>query len=402
MASVRPHFQRGAVYIAIQHKNSRALYSTGFKISARHWNDNAKEVRKSHGDHRTMNDRIAELVRDAESIITDQIASGIEPNPKLVKAQMEGRPQEPEKSFVSYAEECLSEYRAKGQIATYKAYRSGVRRFKEFAPDATFADLSPQLMRRFQTYLQTKANGGKGLRPNTVHKYISALKTIYRQAQAEGLASHSDRPFTTVKLRKEDAIKEKLTTEEVRKIADLRIDTPTDRLIRDVWMFAFYAGGMRFGDVAFMRRKHLREDGEEVRSLYRMGKTEGIHGVLLVPDAVRILDRYGWREKKAGELVFPLMEGYDLSTAEKRHNAKSARNAYVNKRLKKIAALSGVEKPLTFHQSRHAIAGYLLDKGYDVRTIQKVLGHSSVRVTEGYLKGFKGQGPDDAMRSIDL
>ena len=133
-----------------------------------------------------------------------------------------------------------------------------------------------------------------------------------------------------------------------------------------------------------------------------MGKTEDIHGVLLVGEAVDILDRYGWRDQEPDDLVFPLLRGYDLTTAESRHKSKSARNAYANIRLKKIAKWAGLKKNLTFHLSRHALAGYLLEKGYDVRTIQKVLGHASVRITEQYLKGFGSAGPDDAMRSIDL
>lgn len=119
---------------------------------------------------------------------------------------------------------------------------------RTFAGDVPFSQLTPTLMRRFQTYLQTEAGREKkGVRQSTVHKYIGALKTMYRQAQDEGRASYAERPFKTVKAKRERAIKEKRTIDEVRKIARLGIQSETDRLIRDAWMFAFYAGGCALG-----------------------------------------------------------------------------------------------------------------------------------------------------------
>ena len=50
-----------------------------------------------------------------------------------------------------------------------------------------------------------------------------------------------------------------------------------------------------------------------------------------------------------------MLEGYDLSTPKKLHNAKASQNALVNKYLKKLAAQAGIDKPLSTHIARHSL-----------------------------------------------
>ena len=92
----------------------------------------------------------------------------------------------------------------------------------------------------------------------------------------------------------------------------------------------------------------------------------------------------------------------NLSTPLARHSAISTRNALANKYPKKLQKKASIMTNLTFHLSRHSLAGYLLEQGYDVYTIKEVLGHEAVKITEDYLRGFKGSGPDEAMCSIQL
>ena len=89
-----------------------------------------------------------------------------------------------------------------------------------------------------------------------------------------------------------------------------------------------------------------------------------------------------WLEQRAelgfdgGQRVFCVIEGptrgYGLSAA------------YVRNEIKKWAADAGIEKRVHYHGLRHSYAAYLLDKGVPIHFIKRMLGHSSISITEHY------------------
>ncbi|MEL6769447.1 MAG: site-specific integrase [Bacteroidota bacterium] len=420
------------LYLTCRHGNARAVLSLGLTLKPKDWNDRSASVRKRHPEAERLNEHLQHVLARAQAELTrltldparrvsaatlrDRVRAAIMPEPEP-PAFAPGTG--PEADFLAYARDVLEGYRTRGQINTFQAYRSGLLKLAAWHHRETgrtelpFQAVTPRLVRRFHAHLAApKAEGGCGNRPNTVHKAVTSVAKLYRQAVEEGAIPYGPDPFKAVKLKKERARKRKLSLDEVRALARCTLPPGRIRDVRDWWLFAFYAGGMRFSDVAGLRREHLRitetPDGEEVRVFYRMGKTKELHGVLLVPDAVALLDQRGWRSMTPDERVFEILDGYDLSTPQGRHNAIAARNALANKYLRKIALHAGLvdaegtPRKVGFHLSRHSLAGYLLDQGTDVHTIQRILGHSSVRVTEQYLRGFERSTADDAMRSVRL
>jgi site-specific recombinase XerD len=119
-----------------------------------------------------------------------------------------------------------------------------------------------------------------------------------------------------------------------------------------------------------------------------VGEIDSARGVIHVRDGKRGRDRYVmladrlllalreyWRiERPAGTRLFP-----------GRAPGGCVSQQAVRDALRKAVAVCGLTKRVTVHTLRHSFATHLLEGGTDLRTIQELLGHNSIRTTVGYL-----------------
>ena len=164
------------------------------------------------------------------------------------------------------------------------------------------------------------------------------MRQVLREAVRDGALRSSDDPFLTYEMPKRKAVhRRKLSLEEVRALeaASLPPGSVTE-LARDVFVFSFYAGGMRFSDVCTLHRDEVR-DG---RAQYRMMKTGSVVSVPVPPPALAILEKY---EKQGdGPLAFPLIEAEALSDEIRVRRRVNSRNVAINAALKRAAKVAEV------------------------------------------------------------
>ena len=173
-----------------------------------------------------------------------------------------------------------------------------------------------------------------------------------------------------------------LSVDEVRRL----LAAPTNIKHRAV-LSLIYATGVRLNEATHLRVSDI--DGQRMTVHVRCGKGGKPRMVPMSP-ALRELLRAYWIEHHPRDYLFPGEQpGRPLHESSVQHACTKARLS------------ARIDKPASVHTLRHSYATHLLELGVDLRTIQKLLGHSSLSTTAIYVH-VTGRLLDAANKAVDL
>ena len=214
----------------------------------------------------------------------------------------------------------------------------------------------------------------KGCARSTVARKLSVIRSFLRFCEDSGLVDSS--PAAGVRSPKMPRhLPQVLTPEQTVALLE-SIGGPKPLELRDRALFELiYSSGLRCQEVLDLKMRDVHIESSEVRV---KGKGRKVRIVPVGEAALDTLDRYlsEGRTRLIGagesEHVFLSRSGRPLSSSD------------VWRRLARYLAQAGAPAGTTPHTLRHSFATHLLEGGADLRVIQELLGHSSLRTTQVY------------------
>jgi len=282
-------------------------------------------------------------------------------------------------------------------LQTEKAYLQWIRRYVEFNDFRHPRDMSSADIGRFLTMLAVQ----RKVSASTQNQALAAILFLYKDV----LEIELPRIGEVVRAKPSKHLPVVLTQAEVARVLDCMNGTP--KVIASL----LYGSGLRISeglrlrvkDVDFGYRQIVVRDGKgmkdrvtmlpdsltpilqghlaRIRALYDEDRAAGRPGVML-PEALAAkypsaATSWSWF------FVFPA-----LGFCRDPYSARSVRFHAHQKHMQRAVQLAlrnaGIQKPASCHTFRHCFATHLLENGYDIRTVQELLGHADVRTTMIY------------------
>ncbi|NVK92836.1 site-specific integrase [Bacteroides sp. L10-4] len=331
------------IEVSITTNRKRIYFSTSKHVPAADWNKEKQAVKGKSEEAQLINGYLIQLRNKIYQKEIELLQKGYLITAELLKEAITDKVEAlNEKTLLDVLNEHNTERKAMvGKTvapATYWVFEYTGRLFKEFIQkkyerkDLYLREINLGFIQGFHAYLL----GEKKMGQNSCTKHLKFLKKLLNLAVANSYISYN--PVNAYKVEREPVEIDFLDEEELRKI--INFDTPLPRLERakDMFLFGCFTG-LSYIDIKTLAPEHFEKDSAgRIWIKKRRIKTGVLSRIPLLPIAKLILDKY-----KGGEKLLPIQDPADI-----------------NKYLKDIAILCGINKRICFHTRRHSHSSFLL------------------------------------------
>lgn len=340
--------------------NRRIYFSTRVYISPGAWDCERSQV-VNHDNATDLNAFLYEFLIKMQTIELNFWKRGAQCTLALLKDEMK-KNKPVDFSFNAFASNAIES--SDRRQSTKDSLMLTLKSLNDFRKGFDFGDITFAFVKDYEVWLQNK-----GKAPNTVAKHLRQLRTLVNEAINQNYMKVEDYPFRKFRIKKDKGKHIALMPAELKKLEGMRLEKYAHRKILDGFLFCCYSG-LRYSDFRRLTDEHLIKIRGKQWLQIKMQKTnmEIRSPLYLLFDgkALGIISRYG----------------------NLKNLASIGDNSHVNSGLKHIMRKAGIEKRVTWHTSRHTCASLLVYDGVNITTVQKLLGHTSIRTTEIYADVF--------------
>lgn len=272
-----------------------------------------------------------------------------------------------------------------GRTGSAANYRMAWRKFALFLGTRrlSVAQLTREVVVEYETWLRQS-----GLSPNTISFYLRYLRAVYNVVSME-ISLHTRRdPFLYIRINQVATIKRAISPTNLRRIVeyDLTRRNPRMAFARDLFLFSFFARGMSFVDMAYLRKSDIQDNILR----YRRRKTGQWLTMAIEPCMQEIIDRYN----SSSDYLLTILQDDDS------YKNYRSQQRDLNRNISALGRELGFELPLTFYVARHTWATMARDSGAPIQVISAGMGHTSERTTNIYLAQLDHSRIDELNRQV--
>ena len=385
-----------AIYLDYVIGTKHARTDTEIWIEEKYWDADRRQVSRKHPQCARLNGQLELKKREIDDAIFDYTQKNKLLTIDTLRSIVQGRPmgKSADADFVAYAIETIEERYRMGKIGVSVRDNAlcGFHKFRQFLlsyhnEDSLYiSELSVDVVKAYIFWRQKQGNIN-----STINKALTPIMRAAKRASIDKLIDASvaeaiSQLYLPTKKElgeEDDGEVHYLTKEQVEQFICLRekVKYPRTKDFMDMFLFSLNACGLRVSDLITLEWRTVDFEKKTLRKI--LFKGDKTHEIPLNDDAIRILER--WHDRTEGHrFVFGLLDDdFDLQDKEKRKRMRLNKNRAIITSLKTIGDKMGIKDfSLTMHVARHTFAVWALNKGVNIHLISRLMGHSSVMVTE--------------------
>ena len=381
--------------IQFSHDGHRRRIATGLVIEARYWDYRNQKIIPDCPNYIELQYRLNELMKMYEKKIRKLEALEIDVTLDNL-LETNGR-----KVNITIGEclsatitrlESLGKY---GSASKHKSLRSRLAQYRTLNIRLDEIDLT--FLRDFELFLRKIGNTN-----NSIATKFAIFKAAYNKALAEEQFVQKNNPFTKFKVGSlwTKTRKRAITKEDIQRLMELEIEpshqTEYRDFARDVFLFSYFTAGINFTDIASLRYCDIVGG----RISYARNKTQKLLSFRLMPKALSIIEKYSRSGHSLDDYIFPILDRRIHVTPQQIFNRTHKTLQKVNRELKVLGEMIGLQIPLTTYVARHTYAMVLKRSGVNIAIISESLGHTDLSTTQIYLDSFENSQIDEAMKHL--
>lgn len=360
------------IVFRIVFRGQRKDVFTGIGCPVEHWMKNERVVSHQHPASAEINRQLQKVLATADNAFQKLKFSGEEFTLDDLVDEMKCKTQPPQtlQEYMALKEKELAD-RVGVDIeqTTFYKYKRTCRYLNDFLIDKTggrnipVSKINLEFVQAFYQYIRkVKKNA---------HNSTAALMGCFKSILLPAIKNRviKENPFDQYVMKRDQVDREFLEMNEITALEELTGLSPSFKLKRDAFLFACFTG-LPYSDLKKLNRTHIQQDNDGSFYIkHPRTKTNVLSIVPLLPKAEAILKEYTKTE-----------DFRDFTW-------KIPSNQKFNDGLKTLGKLANITKPLFTHLGRHTFATTVtLSNGVSLESVSKMLGHTSIKHTQGYAK----------------